>query len=81
MIGLNLSIFHTVSDSRKLTKIQSNGTCTSVSNLQYCSAGGVNGNASVGDDASSWMRVHRGGAKTSAHATKVNTLEFYKNFW
>lgn len=69
MIGLNLSIFHTVSDSRKLTKIQSNGT--SVSNLQYCGAPGVS-SATNNDDAASWMRVHRGGAKNSAYVTRVS---------
>lgn len=53
MIGLNMSIFHTVSDSSKLTKIQSNGT-PGASNSQYCN-----------DDMSAWMRKHRGGAKGS----------------
>ncbi|CAD5226314.1 unnamed protein product [Bursaphelenchus xylophilus] len=53
MIGLNLSIFHTVNDSTKLTKIKSNGT-PAPSSGNYCN-----------DDNNSWMRVHRGGAKSS----------------
>ncbi|KAI6175309.1 hypothetical protein M3Y97_00674800 [Aphelenchoides bicaudatus] len=70
MIGLNLSIFHTVNDSRKLTTIQSNGTCTSVSNLQYC--GTQPNNGSIAEESASWMRIHRGGAKNSAYSTKTS---------
>lgn len=59
MIGLNLSIFHTVSDSSKLTQMQSNGTPAPHSN-------GASGPGQLcTEDVSAWMRVHRGGAKGS----------------
>ncbi|KAI6206881.1 hypothetical protein M3Y94_00964700 [Aphelenchoides besseyi] len=64
MVGLNLSIFHTVADSTKLGKIQSNG-CNTANGTMSATAAGNNSQYSTADDVTTWMRVHRGGAKAS----------------
>lgn len=68
MIGLNFSIFYTVSDSTKLTKIQKSSSINSSKNFTTAVV------AASCDDVNSLLRIHRGGRPHLNSFTKVSFI-------